>query len=217
MNLNFDGYILNSIYFAIVFAVIIFMMINVYHENKSIIACTKLKDINFIQKSIMVIKIALKNFLRSIIWLSIANIPLAITVCVIQHEEVQQFPKYLLLFYIIEIIEMMSIRLNADDSLNEKNLANKISEIIFFTIILSSILIALVYFWGSRTVTNKNSIQLINGKEYAITYSDGDTLVLHKVDVIGKQIIIHRNQQKILNNNNYEYLVFYVDDIVIKD
>ena len=218
MNLNFDGYVLNSIYFAIVFAVIIFMMIIVYIENDNIIYYIKEKDMRLVGKCKMVIKIFLKNFIRTFCWLFMSNIPLAITICVLTHEEIKNFWAFSILLFFLESMELISIRLNADDSSKgNKSLEDKISNLIFMTVVLSSAFIAVVYMLGSKAVTNKNNIQLVNGTDYAITYCDGNSFVLHKVDVKDKRIIIYRSQQKIIDAKNCEYSVVGVEEVVVDD
>lgn len=218
MNLNFDGYVLNSIFFSIVFAVIIFMMKSLYDVNDNIISYIKDREMRFVEKCKLVIKVCLKNFIRSLCWLFISNIPLAITICVMMHKEIKYFWAFSIILLLIESMELISIRLNADgSSKNNKSLEDKISNCIFMTVFLSSVFIAVMYMLGSKSVTNKKDIQLIKGTDYAITYSDGNSFVLHKVEVEDKKVIIYRNQQKIIDAGNCEYSVIGVEEVVVDD
>lgn len=52
---------------------------------------------------------------------------------------------------------------------------------------------------------------MVENEQYMITYSDGEKYVLHRVVIEGDEITIKRNEQKVISNENVEFIIKNVD------
>ena len=69
---------------------------------------------------------------------------------------------------------------------------------------------------GNQAIDKRNSVQLVENEEYMISYCDGEHYVLHKVKYNGEQIVIYRNEQKIVGIENCEVSIKQIKKLILE-
>ncbi len=62
--------------------------------------------------------------------------------------------------------------------------------------LLSSFVLATLYYTGSKQFENQREVRMVNEGNYIITYSDHEHYVLHRSEKVGNEILVYRNEQK---------------------
>lgn len=78
------------------------------------------------------------------------------------------------------------------------------------------LILALLFYYGSHAIYEKNSIQLVENGEYMITYCDGEHYVLHRVKYEDEVALLDKNKQKIVNIEECEISIKHVKEIVVE-
>ena len=81
--------------------------------------------------------------------------------------------------------------------------------------VICSFILAGLYYSGSQQTRNQREFRMVSGETYAITYSDREHYVLHRSEINGDEILIHRNEQKIIGVEDCEYSVVNVKKVEV--
>jgi len=220
MKINFEGHIFQVIFFSVILLFVVFltsMMKNAFQNMRKVLWKDEKK---WIKRLGLHIKIFFVNFILSIVYLLIANLPLALVMCVLQQKELSFINVTFLIciLYITELLLLLVEKIEKKDSANKKeNVEKKIGKVILVASVFISFVLAITYCIGSQSVIKENKFRLVEDGTYAITYSDGERCVLHRVMEEKNSIVIFRNDQKIIAMEDCEYLIKVVDEVVIKD
>jgi len=84
-------------------------------------------------------------------------------------------------------------------------------------LLLLSLWLAIIYYAGSQAYVTGNTVRLVEDEQYAITYSDGEIYILHKVKLENEKAVIYRNEQRIISTEDCNSTVRKVEEIVICD
>ncbi len=220
MKLNYDGFIYQVIFITLIMVIILYLMGMVNDllttNRKSIWK----KEAKLIKKVKMFIKIVTLDFVVCVLFLSVANGPLIITLCVWRKVDLSIANVFIMLcfLFIIEILMLIIQRIDVvDKNKSKRSLEKRIEVVLLSALFLVSFSLAGAYYYGSVAIENKNKISLVDNGNYAITYSDGSKYILHKVQMNGNVLIIYRNEQMVINNEKCTYTVKDVEKIIISD
>lgn len=220
MRINYDGFVFQAIFFSVIVIIILYLtwMVNGIFTN--IQKRLWKKEAKPIEKVGVFIKIGVLDALVCGIFLSIANGPLVIVVCVWRQIELSFINIFITLSYlcIAEILILIIQKINADDkNATKKSLESRILTVLLLTLTFAGFGLAGTYYYGSKALEENKEIRFVGNEQYAITYSDGDKYILHKIQFDGIMVTINRNEQKIISNENCTYIVRHIDKIVISD
>ena len=220
LKIDYDG-IVYQVIFAVTFLFgIIFLMIWIDDMWKEKSLEIKNEKKSFLGKILKKAKYMLLCIMMAAFSLLFLNFPLALVLCVGVHNAdsmraVLEATAYL---YVVEIFFYAVIKLNEkENKFKEKSLESKLSFALLAILIFPAITLGCTHYWGSDLLNRKTNIQLVYEEQYAVTYNAGENLVLHKVNVEDEILIILRNEQKIIENKEIEYIVKDFEKIVIQD
>ena len=220
MNLNFD----NSIFFVILSSIILFIVLLfmawVYCVLIDIGKKISEIQIKGFQKVYFYLKNGSKGFFLSFVILFLANISVVIFLISLSETSVSVSSFYGI-FFLLYLIEMLLIFTHIvsrkrNDKKNTK-IENVITVKVYEFLVFSSIIMAIVFYSGSRRIERCQHFQLVQNQEYVITYNDGTHYVLHKIDYNNEEIVIYKNEQKIIDINNCEISVKRISNVRIVD
>ena len=92
-----------------------------------------------------------------------------------------------------------------DDASRRKDWKEKLGFFILVGCLLSSFVLATLYYTGSKQFENQREVRMVNEGNYIITYSDHEHYVLH------------RNEQKIIGVDDCNYSIRKIEGIQIVD
>jgi len=70
---------------------------------------------------------------------------------------------------------------------------------------------------GSTAMEVKTEMYLVENEQYVITYNDGEKYILHKIQIKENKAIINRNEQKIIEVKDCEYITKTVNEVTFED
>ena len=101
----------------------------------------------------------------------------------------------------------------SNDKVKERDIV-----IMIIKAILCVFIVTVSLFWmGNQAIEKRTSIQLVENEEYMITYCGGDNYMLHRVSYASGEVIIYRNEQKIVDKVNCEISVKKVKKVEIRE
>lgn len=217
MNLDFDKSIFAVIFVSIVLLVVLFFMAWAYEITTEIIK--KEKELQ-LKKIFHIIKALCKALIFSFIILSIINVPLIMLLTALTHIKVT-ICNGALLFLLLYFMELLFIftqiittkQYEKKEKLTERDVAIKIIQ----ALVVALFLLAALFYAGTHAINEKNNIQLVENGAYMITYCDGEHYVLHRVKYEDEIAFLDKNEQKIVNIEDYEISIKQVKKIVIED
>lgn len=224
LNINFDGFIFQVIFFVIIGAVIVYVMTMVDATANQIKEKHKSLKVKWFKRIGSFIISNLCFYLISGILLSLANIPLLIVIFVMLHTDISVLYIsvglclayiYEMLFYVLYNIEnkkCSDVKKSAKDTWE-----NRIGMAMLKGLLLLSLWLAIIYYAGSQAYVTGNTVRLVEDEQYAITYSDGEIYILHKVKLENEKAVIYRNEQRIISTEDCNSTVRKVEEIVICD
>jgi len=219
MNLNFDKSIFAVIFVAIILFVVFFFMKWVFEIITDIKNKEKEQHLKGKRKILYKLKAFGKGLSLSLMILLVVNVPLImLLVSVIGINVTISNTIYLyLLLYIMEMLfiftHMTPKQHKEKEKSTEKDIAFKIMEIFLFVIII----LATSFYVGNQAIEKKTSVQLVENEEYMISYCDGEHYVLHKVQCTGEEIVVYKNEQKIVGIENNEISIKMIKEIYIRN
>lgn len=220
MNINFDKSVFLVVFVSVILFVVLFFVAWVDEIITDIMSREKELQLRGLKKFISKIKACGKMLFISFLILSIVNLPLTLLLTPVTQIKVTiiEMFAFLLMLYILEMLfiflQLMTRKKNnKKEKITERDIAFKIIEI--FAIIL--IILAMLFYGGAEAIDKKSSVQLVENEEYMITYCDGEHYVLHKVEYTGEEIVIYRNEQKIVGIENCEVSIKQIKEIDIRD
>lgn len=220
MNINFDKSVFAVVFVAIILFVVLFFMSWVNEIITEIMKKKKEFQLRGIKKIISTFKAYGKILFLSIVILSIINVPLVLLITPVIQIKVTtiEMISLLIVFYIMEMIFIfLQFKPRKKDKEKEKNLARDISLKIIEIFAMILIIFTLLFNGGAEAIDKKTSVQLVENDKYMISYCDGEHYVLHKVEYGGEQIVIYRNEQKIVGMEDCEISIKQVKEIDIRD
>lgn len=161
-----------------------------------------------------------KGMLLSLSVLFIVNIPLLLLLVPIVGTSIKMNMMFqlLALLYVLEIMLIVMRLLTPKKQKNNDKMDERYIAMIIIKVILCVFMVTVSLFWmGNQAVEKKTSIQLVEDEEYVITYCDGENYLLHKVSYSCGEVIIYRNEQKVIDKENYEISVKKVNKVEISE
>lgn len=219
ISLKFEGFVFQVIFFGIILLCTIYLTFIVDTNFVNIFQKMWDKDRRLWGKVWCIIKIGFEDVLVSLIFLGIGNIPLVITTIVLTQKEITSINMiaFLMYFYILEIFLIITSHISENKKVKkEKTLEQKIGGIIFETLVWVSLFLAIMFFTGYQAIEAQKTIRLVENENYGITYSDGEIYVLHKVELKDSELIIYRDEQKVVSKEDYKYVVKHVEAVKVK-
>ena len=220
ININFDKSVFSVVFVSIILFVILFFVTWVDEIVTDIINIERENQLKGIKKLISQMKACGKILSSSIIILSIINLPLILLLTPVTKIKVTIIEMFAFLF-VLYVMEMLFVFLQLITRKNDKNKEKITERDIAFKIIgilaMMLIILAVLFYGGAAEIDKKTSVQLVENEKYMISYCDGEHYVLHKVEYIGDQILIYRNEQKIVDIENYEVRIKQIKEIDIRD
>ncbi len=219
ISLKFEGFVFQVIFFGIILLCTIYLTFIVDSYFVSVFQKMWNKDRRLCGKVWCIIKIGFKDLLISLILLFIGNIPLVITTLVLTQKEITSINMigFLIYFYILEIILIVAGHISDKRVVKkEESLEQKIGGYIFKSLVWVSLFLAFTFFAGYQAIESQKSIRLVEEENYGITYSDGEIYVLHKVELKDSELIIYRDEQKVVSKEDYKYVVKHVENVKVK-
>lgn len=220
MNINFDKSVFLVVFVSIILFVVLFFVAWVDEIVTDIINKERELQLKGIKKLISKIKACGKILLSSIIILSIINLPLILLLTPINNIKVTiiEMFAFLFVFYVMEMLFIFSQLITRKndrkkEKITERDIAFKIIAILATMLII----LAMLFYGGTEAIDKKTSVQLVENEKYMISYCDGERYVLHKVEYAGEQIVIYRNEQKIVAMEDCEISIKQVKEIDIRD
>lgn len=220
MDLNFDESIFAVIFTAIIFVVILIFMGWVLQIINDIRKKTNEQQLKGIRKFINNIKGCCKGIILSLIILSIINVPLSffLEALVGINATMSSLIELVIPLYIFEMlflcVHMIITKQNEKkNETKEKDITIKIIATLAYVLII----LVISFSSGSQAINRKSIVQLVEDDEYMISYCDGERYVLHKVEYENGEIIIYRNQQKIVGVEDCEYRIKKVEKVILID
>lgn len=220
MKINYDGFVFQVIFISLIVIIIIYLL---WVVNDILVTIRKRiwgKEAKLGKKVKMLLEIGVLDVLVCTLFLSIANGPLIIVLCVWRQIDLSITNVFITLssLCLMEIFMLIIHKIDAEDKNKvKKSLENRVGTVLLFTLIFASFGLAGSYYYGSKSIEDKNKISLVENEQYAITYSDGEKYILHKVQMDGNVVIINRNEQMVIGNEKCTYIVKYVDKIITSD
>lgn len=220
MDMNFDKSIFVVIFVTIVAIVITFFLSWIYEFIVNCIENNKEMKLKGCDK--------IKQFFATFFWiiftsgiiLSIINFPIVILIFSISPQHFTPGTA-VFMFLLIYVMEMLFVLTRIWDSRGKEKQESFLGRNIDLTIIYILgvtlfIFVALVN-GGSNAIEEKKQIQLVDNEKYMITYSDGEHCVLHRVKKSENEIIVYRNQQKIISIEECDIRIKPVEKIIVSD
>lgn len=220
VNINFDGHIFQVIFYSIILLFLFYLMSMMDGAFRNMRAAFWKEEKKWFKRLWVHIKVGIVNFFVSVIFLLIANLPLVLVICVFQQKELSFFNIYGLfcVLYITEMLIFLFEKMDKKESANKKKtIEQRVGGIILYISVSLSFILAITYCIGSQSVKAETKLCLVENEKYAITYSDGEHYVLHKVKIEENKAVIYRNEQKIISIEDCEYLVVPIEKIIISD
>ena len=220
INLSFDKSI-----FAVVFVSIILLTVFFFVDWAcQIIEDSKKKDEGserkLIKKLFYRFTKLCKGILLSLIILFIVNIPLTLLLVPLAGTSIKMSTviQLFLLLYVLELTFVLmrvftSKKHKSNDKVKERDIV-----IMIIKAILCVFIVTVSLFWmGNQAIEKRTSIQLVENEEYMITYCGGNNYMLHRVSYASGEVIIYRNEQKIVDKVNCEISVKKVKKVEIRE
>lgn len=220
MNLNFDNSIFTVVFVSIVLFVVFFFMAWVDEIISDIKKKQKERQIKGIKIIFYIFKDFGKGVFLSLVILSFINVPLVILM-VSMSEANSTISNIGVLFILLYIMEMLSIILQRttvkphDKKEKSKERAIAIKLIGGLAIVL--MILVLIFNSGSSVIDKKTRAQLVENEEYMISYCDGENYVLHKVEYCAEEMVIYKNEQKVVGVEDCEVSIKQVEKIIVRD
>lgn len=219
MNLNFDKSIFAVIFVAIILFVVFFFMGWVFNIITDIKKKYKEQHSKSKRKIIYIIRGFIKGLVLSSIILLIINMPL-IMILVSVTEIIVSTGNIVYLFILLYVMEMLIVftriitkRCDGNEKSKENDIAIILMELFLFILII----LATSFYVGNQAIEKNTMVQLVENDNYMISYCDGERYVLHKVQYSDEEIIIFRNEQKIVAVENNEISVRKIKGVYVRE
>lgn len=220
MDLNFDQSIYAVVFAAIIFVALILFMGWVFRIINDIMRESNEEKKKGIRKFLNKLKSYFKGLFLSLIILAIVNCPLVILLVALAgiNSTIGSFIGLLIILYIFEMLFLGIFMITAKQN-EKKNETIEINITVKIFALLAYVLIVLVtsFSMGSKAIHNRTTVQLVEDGGYMISYCDGERYVLHKVQYKNGEVIIYKNQQKIVRVEDCEYRVKKVEKVILND
>ena len=220
MDLNFDNSIFAVIFVSIVLFVVLFFMAWVHEIISDIKKKAKERRIKGIKKILYRMRDLGKGALLSIILLSIINLPLIMLLVSVAGigSTISNVGALFLLLYIMEMLFIFTQLMTTNkgekkEKSKESAIALKVIEVLTFVLII----LVTAFYAGNKAIDEKMHVQLLEKEEYMISYCDGERYVLHKVEYNAEEIVIHKNEQKIVDIVDCEVSIRQVKTVKVID
>lgn len=220
MQLDYEGFIFRVIFVIAIVGVLIYLLWILDGICSSIHKILWKKERKITETIRALLGIVLCDILLGGCILIIANFPIIIVISLWRHVELNIFNIILQLITlsVCEIFLIFFQKINyKDTNNNENNIELKLGKILLLGIVFVNFILAGSYYYGATSVKEQDKIQILKNESYMISYRSDDNYVLHKVEFMEDEIIIYRNVQKIINIENCEYVIKYVNNIRISD
>lgn len=220
VSINYDGHIFQVIFYSVILLFVVYLMTMMDRSFCNMKAAFWKEEKEWFKRLGVNIKVGIVNFIVSIIFLLIANLPLVLVICVFRQKELSFFNicGLLCVLYITEMLIYLLEKLDKKESVTKKKtIEQRVGGIILYISIFLSFVLAITYCIGSQSVSAEKKLRLVENEEYAITYSDGEHYVLHRVKIEENKAVLYRNEQKIISIEDCEYLVVPIEKIMVND
>lgn len=220
MDLNFDNSIFTVVFVSIVLFVVFFFMAWVDEIISDIKKKQKERQIKGIKKIFYMIKDFGKGIFLSLFILSFINVPLVILLVSMSEAStnISNTGAIFVLLYVTEMLSIITQRITVkphEKKEESKERAIAIKVIGGLAIVL--MILVLIFNNGSSVIDKKTRIQLVENDEYMISYCDGEHYVLHKVEYSEEEIVICKNEQKVVDVENCEISIKQIEKIIVRD
>ena len=214
INLNFDGFVFQVVFFGLIILFISYL----FWMAKEFFVQNRKNLWDNDKKFKKLIKLVFDSLIYSILLFTLGNIPIVAVLSVLLQVEMTAFNigKLLIFIYIMELL-FITIHLieGKDINISEKTLEKKIAEFFFKSLTYICFLLSFMFYFGNSSIEKKNKICMMEDKQYAITYSNENYYILHKAILEEKVLTIYKNEQMIISKENCNYIVEYVDDVIV--
>lgn len=220
MNINFDKSIFSVVFVSLVLLIVLFFESWAYEAITDIWKKAKERQLKGFKQIVNKVMTFFEAILLSFIILSMVNVSLIMLLTPLVKINIS-VTEMVVIFLVLYVLEMFFIVVQIVAGRRDKK-REKISERdVVFTIIgiLAMVLAVLsaAFYVGAQTIDRKTNVQLVEDEEYMISYCDGEHYVLHKVKYAEDEIIIYRNEQKIVGIIDCEYSIKKIEKVVIND
>ncbi len=217
MNLNFDKSIFAVIFVSIILFIVFFFMKWVFEIITDIKEKYEEQQLNGKIKYAYIAKCIGKGIFFSLIILFVINVPLILMLSSVTkiNASIGNMIYMFILLYIIEmlfILTQMRTKKGGEKS-TERDIALKVIQLLACILIM----LASSFYVGSKAIYNKSIVQLVEDEKYMISYCDGEHYVLHKVQYTGEEIIVYRNEQKIIRIENSEIKISKIKGVCVRE
>lgn len=217
LNINYEGNLFQVIFLAGLLLLLFYVFVMMDEGFKKYSEAIKKEKQSKIKRIFSWSKMVWKCFWRSLLLLSIANTPLTWVIGVMAHMDmmIPQMCVLTIMLYILEMIMYIIFKLQKKGDSTLKSWEDKVGTVILCGCVICSFILAGLYYSGSQQTRNQREFRMVSGETYAITYSDREHYVLHRSEINGDEILIHRNEQKIIGVEDCEYSVVNVKKVEV--
>lgn len=218
MNINYEGNLFQVIFLAGLLLLLFYVFAMMDEGFKKYSEAIKKEQQSKIKRIFAWSKTLWKCFWRSLFLLSIANLPLTWVIGVMANMDmmIPQMCVLTIMLYIFEMIMYFIFKLQKkEENSGLKSWEDKVGVVILCGCVICSFILAGLYYSGSQQTRNQREFRMVSGETYAITYSDREHYVLHRSEINGDEILIHRNEQKIIGVEDCEYSVVNVKKVEV--
>lgn len=218
LNINYEGNLFQVIFLAGILLLLLYVFAMLDEGFKKYRRAIDKEKQSKIKRICAWIKMVWKCFWISLILLSIANLPLTLVIGVMAHADmvIPQMCVGIILLYIFEMIMYIVFKLQKKEDLGFKNWEDKIGFVILCGCVICSFILAGLYYSGSQRIGSQREFRMVRGETYTITYSDREHYVLHRSKINGDEILIYRDEQKIIDVEDCEYSVVNVKKVEVQ-
>lgn len=218
MNLNFDNCIFAVVFVSIILFVVSFFVTWVHEINDDIKKREKERDLKRVRKIFFCLWNRIKCLLISVLIMSIINIPLTMLLMSLIEME-GTISNAVVLFFLLYIIEMLfgSIQRISIKPSKMKDKERELVLKIIAALVCIFVVLVMVFCDGNQIIDRKARVQLVSNEEYMISYCNGKNYILHRVEYEEGELVIHRNEQKIIGIEDCEYIIKKVEKVVVED
>ena len=204
MKLNYEGIIYQALLIFIMLLAVLYVMcmLGTFYEDN----WKKYKN-KADRKILTFLGMMTMNAFVTLILLSISNLPWLIFICAWGNLSLNlgAIVSVLTLLSVLEIgLILHHLIFEKKPNNKEVSLEGKVATGILMALIIPSAILSIIYSSGSKGIERIQEVRLVENQQYMVTYSDGEKYILHRVEMDENQIVIQRNEQKIIKCDNVE-------------
>ncbi len=220
LEINYEGNLFQVIFYGGIILLIVYIFGMLDETYKKVGEQIRNKEGTWLKKLFFAIGKVTKSFLLSFFMLAIANFPFSLVICVMSHLDIKfiNFCAIDIVLFGMETVMYGTYKLQkGDDASRRKDWKEKLGIFILVGCLLSSFVLAVLYYTGSKRFENQREVRMVNEGNYIITYSDHEHYVLHRIEKVGNEILVYRNEQKIIGVDDCNYSIRKIEGIRIVD